>query len=138
VRLILGLPPAPFFRFPDLRQSPDVVTYLGERNVAVFSADVDSLDFKLKNPEQMIESVMTQLHAHGKGIVLLHDFQRVTAQALPELLQRLVADRYKVVHMIAKQPVTTLARYDAVVMKELKPQTVASRPTSSVAHASQR
>jgi peptidoglycan-N-acetylglucosamine deacetylase len=132
VRMVLGAPAAPFFRFPDLRQAPQMVTYLGERNIAVFSTDMDSLDFRLKNPEQVIRSVMTQLQHQGKGIVLLHDFQHATAQALPELLKRLAADRYRIVHVVPKEPVTTLARYDEIVAKELKLATVAGRPTSSM------
>ena len=34
VHLMAGVPIAPFFRFPDLRQPPEMVTYLGERNIA--------------------------------------------------------------------------------------------------------
>ena len=38
--------PAPFFRFPALQHPPEMVTYLGERNIAIFSCDLDSFDFK--------------------------------------------------------------------------------------------
>src|SRR5215471_3744869 len=37
---------APFFRFPDLRHPPEMLTYLGQRNIASFSTDIDSFDFK--------------------------------------------------------------------------------------------
>ena len=79
-------PPAPFFRFPTLAHPPEMVTYLGERNIAMFSTDFDSFDFKLKKPDLVIKSVMDKLQKHGKGIVLMHDFQHVTAEAMPELL----------------------------------------------------
>ena len=36
---------APFFRFPALRHPPEMVTYLGTRNIAIFSTDMDSFDF---------------------------------------------------------------------------------------------
>src|SRR6476620_10631286 len=39
---------ASFFRFPRLRHPSEMVTYLGERNLAVFSTDMDSFDFKLR------------------------------------------------------------------------------------------
>ena len=52
VRLAVGGPTAPFFRFPALKHPPEVVTYLGERNVAIFSTDLDSFDFKVRKPEQ--------------------------------------------------------------------------------------
>ena len=37
VKMALGAPGAPFFRFPALKHPPDLVTYLGERNIAIFS-----------------------------------------------------------------------------------------------------
>ena len=37
---------------------------------------MDSFDFKMRKPEQVIKAVMTKLQKHGKGIVLMHDFQQ--------------------------------------------------------------
>jgi peptidoglycan/xylan/chitin deacetylase (PgdA/CDA1 family) len=71
---------APFFRFPDLQHSPRSLEYLAHRNIAVFSTDIDSRDFAMHKPEQVIDSVMSQLEKRGKGIVLLHDFHRNTAE----------------------------------------------------------
>jgi peptidoglycan/xylan/chitin deacetylase (PgdA/CDA1 family) len=79
---------APFFRFPDLQHPPQLMSYLAERNIAVFSTDIDSRDFKLHKPEEVIKSVMSQLEKHGKGIILMHDFHRNTAEALPELIRQ--------------------------------------------------
>ncbi len=132
VRLALGVAPAPFFRFPSLVHPPEMVTYLGERNIGIFSTDMDSFDFKLKKPAQVIGSVMDKLKKHGKGIVLMHDFQHVTAEAMPELLNQLKAGGYKIVHLKAKDPAQTLAEYDALILKEQKLPTVSSRPTASV------
>jgi hypothetical protein len=39
-----GAPIAPFFRFPDLRHPPEMLTYLGQRNIASFSTDIDSFE----------------------------------------------------------------------------------------------
>jgi len=125
-------PTAPFFRFPFLRHPPELVTYLGQRNVAIFSTDMDSFDFTMRKPEQVIQSVMNKLQKHGKGIILMHDFQHATADAVPELLNQLKANGYKVVHMVAKTPLQPLPQYDEMVMKENKLPTVSSRPTSSV------
>jgi peptidoglycan/xylan/chitin deacetylase (PgdA/CDA1 family) len=132
VHMAVGGPIAPFFRFPDLRHPPEMVTYLGQRNIAIFSCDFDSFDFKLRKPEQVIKSVMTKLEKHGKGIILMHDFQHATAEALPELLAQLKANGYKVVHMVPKAPLQTLAEYDELMKKENKLPTVSDRPTSSV------
>ena len=132
VALTAGRPIAPFFRFPGLSQTPQLTAYLGERNVGIFSIDVDSFDFKLKNPEKVITSVMTKLDKRGQGIVLMHDFQQSTAVALPTLLLQLKAKGFKIVHMKAKDAVTTLPQYDAAMLKAQAGQTADARPTASV------
>ena len=132
VRAALGGPIAPFFRFPALQHPPEMVTYLGERNVAILSADFDSFDFKMHKPEQVTKSVMDKLAKHGKGIILMHDFQKATAQALPQILAKLKAGGYKVVHMVPKDALRTLPQYDEAALKEQKLPTLDQRPTSSV------
>jgi len=123
----------PFFRFPALRHPPEMVTYLGERNIAIFSTDLDSFDFKIRKPEQIIKSIMTKLNKHGKGIVLMHDFQQGTAHAAPQLLAELKAGGYKIVHMRASNTITTLPQYDEELAKDTsRLPTVSTRPTSSV------
>jgi peptidoglycan/xylan/chitin deacetylase (PgdA/CDA1 family) len=127
-----GTSPAPFFRFPALQHPPEMVTYLGTRNIAIFSCDLDSFDFKARNAQQVIDVTMKKLDKLGKGIILMHDFHKHTAEALPELLHRLKAGGYKVVRMIAKAPVQTLPQYDEELLKEAKLPTVSDRPVSSV------
>jgi len=133
VRMAVGGPVAPFFRFPDLQMPADLMTYLGTRNIATFSADIDTFDFKLRKPEDVVKSAMTRLAKNGKGMLLMHDFQHATADAIPELLRQLKAAGYKVVHMVAKQPVTTLSKYDDMVRAQDKYSTSNNtRPESSV------
>jgi peptidoglycan/xylan/chitin deacetylase (PgdA/CDA1 family) len=127
-----GVSPSPFFRFPALQHPPEMVTYLGERNIAMFSCDLDSFDFKASKAQQVIDVTMKKLDKLGKGIILMHDFHKHTAEALPELLKRLKAGGYKVVAMKAKAPVQTLPQYDDEVLKDAKLPTVSSRPVSSV------
>ena len=127
-----GVSPAPFFRFPALQHPPEMVTYLGKRNIAIFSCDLDSFDFKARNAQAVIDVTMKKLDKLGKGIILLHDFHKHTAEALPELLKRLKAGGYKVVAMRAKAPVQTLTQYDEELLKDAKLPTVSSRPVSSV------
>jgi hypothetical protein len=109
-----------------------MVTCLSTRDIAMFSCDLDSSDFKASTPEQVIETVMTKVNKLGKGIILMHDFQKHTAEALPRLLARLKAGGFKVVQMKAKAPVQTLAQYDAEVVKDAKLPTISARPVSSV------
>lgn len=132
VRAGAGQPTAPFFRFPALRHPPEVVTYLGERNVAIFSTDMDSFDFTARKPEQVVNKIMTKLEKHGKGIVLMHDFQKNTAEAVADLLKQLKDKGYKIVHMKARDPIKTLPEYDEMLVKEQKIPTVSQRPTTSV------
>jgi peptidoglycan/xylan/chitin deacetylase (PgdA/CDA1 family) len=127
-----GVSPAPFFRFPALQHPPEMVTYLGARNIAMFSCDLDSFDFKARNAQQVIDVTMKKLDKLGKGIILMHDFHKHTAEALPALLRKLKASGYKVVQMRAKAPVQTLAQYDEEVLKDAKLPTVSDRPVSSV------
>jgi peptidoglycan/xylan/chitin deacetylase (PgdA/CDA1 family) len=123
---------APFFRFPALQHPPQLISYLAERNIGVFSTDIDSRDFKLHKPEEVIKSVMSQLEKHGKGIILVHDFKHHTAEALPELLRQLKAGGYKVVHMVPKGEVTTVPKYDEMLAHEDKLSSNNTRPESSV------
>ena len=127
-----GVSPAAFFRFPALQHPPQMVTYLGTRNIGIFSCDLDSFDFKAKNAQQVIDVTFKKLDKLGKGIILLHDFHKHTAEALPELLHRLKAEGYKVVAMRAKAPVQSLPQYDEELAKDVKLPTVSQRPVSSV------
>jgi peptidoglycan/xylan/chitin deacetylase (PgdA/CDA1 family) len=127
-------PIAPFFRFPALQHPPELLSYLAERNIASFSADFDSLDFKIRKPEQVIHSVMTKLEKYGKGIILMHDFQKATAEAMPELLRQLKAGGYKVVHLVPHAPVTTIAKYDEMVVQQDKLSVNNTRAQGSVFH----
>lgn len=133
VKMALGQAPAPFFRFPQLQHNPAAMTYLGTRNVAMFSTDLDSFDFRSQNADQIVNTVMTKVDKLGKGIILMHDFQKLTGEALPTLLARLKAGGYKVVHMKAKTPFDTLPEYDAMMVRDTSrlPQ-VSSRPVSAV------
>jgi peptidoglycan/xylan/chitin deacetylase (PgdA/CDA1 family) len=123
---------SPFFRFPALQHPPEMVTYLGTRNIAIFSCDLDSFDFKARNAQQVIDVTFKKLDKLGKGIILMHDFHKHTAEALPALLRRLKTEGYKVVQMKAKTSVDTIASYDEELLKDVKLPTVSSRPVSSV------
>ena len=133
VSIALGNKPVdPFFRFPALRHPPEMVKYVGERNIGIFSTDMDSFDFKMRKPEQVVASVMKKLEKHGKGIILMHDFQQATAHAAPELLAKLKAGGYKVVQVVGKTPVEPIKEYTDAVLKEMGGGLETARPMSSV------
>jgi peptidoglycan/xylan/chitin deacetylase (PgdA/CDA1 family) len=125
---------SPFFRFPALEDTPETIAYVSKRNMAMFSTDFDSLDYKPQPAEHLIKSVMAKLEKAGKGIILMHDIHKTTAKAVPGLLAELKAKGFKIVHLKAKGAVQTLAEYDAMVDKDAKglPAAGAERPQNSV------
>src|SRR5580698_1023346 len=132
VKMALGAAPAPFFRFPELQHGPAAMAYLGTRNIAMFSCDIDSFDFRAKDSAQIVNTVMTKLDKAGKGIILMHDFQKHTGEALPELLHRMKAGGYRIVQMKAKMPLQTLVEYDDALVKDMKVPVTSLRPVNSV------
>ena len=133
VSVALGEKPiAPFFRFPALRHPPELLKYVGERNLGVFSTDLDSFDFKMRRSSQVIHSVMRKLEKRGKGIVLMHDFQRPTAEAVADLLKQLKEKGFKIVQVVGKTPVQPEKQYVAEVLKEIGGGLETARPMSAV------
>lgn len=133
VSIALGNKPVgPFFRFPALRNPPEMVKYLGERNVGIFSTDFDSFDFKMRRPEQVVKSVEAKLQKRGKGIILMHDFQHATSEALPAILKYLKDNGYKIVQIVGKTPIEPKKEYVEAVLKEMGGGLDEARPMSSV------
>ncbi len=123
-----GQPIAPFFRFPYLADTKSMLGYTQSRGMGVFSIEVDSQDWKTKNAASVHRDVLNQLAEQGKGIILFHDIQPATAQALPGLLDALKAKGYRVVHMKPKTMATTLPEFDAVARDvKARKQMIAAR-----------
>ncbi len=134
VKIALGKPGAPFFRYPYLQDSKETISYLGTRNIAVFSTDFDSFDFKIRSSKKLLSRIMRKLKTDKKGIMLLHDINKNTARTLPAILTRLQAGGYKIVHLRSKTPVETLPEYDAIAKKKVSGLSASAggRPMSSV------
>ena len=101
--------------------------------MGIFSIDVDSKDFRTRDPGSVHRRVMAGLAHAKKGIILFHDIQPSTARALPGLLADLKAKGYRVVHMVPKATVATVAEFDGQAEKELERRKVAavSRPLAN-------
>lgn len=108
---------APFFRFPGLNDSDELLTYLQARGIASFTVDVVSNDSFIGSPQRIAERTLRETTARRGGILLFHDLKRPTARALPAILAGLKARGFKVVHLRAKAPVVPLGTLDA----ELQP-----------------
>lgn len=120
-----GAPIAPLFRFPYLSSSRQAEAYLKNRNIAAVWVDVDSKDYLTRNPEVVKNRILAQLATSKKGIILMHDIHAWTAQMLPGLLAALHEKGFKVVHLVAKAPVATIASYDAAAEKAIASKTAA-------------
>ncbi len=95
----------PFFRFPYGETSAELSKFLKDRDVGEFFWSVDSNDWRSSNtPSSIIRNVMNDLNARGRGVLLFHDIQRRTAEALPTLLRELYFNGYQVVLMKSSDP----------------------------------
>jgi peptidoglycan/xylan/chitin deacetylase (PgdA/CDA1 family) len=95
---------APFFRAPELDLSPQLEKHIISRGLMIWSIDVDSFDWNGVTEEQLVEDTIKSLEKAGKGIVLMHDIQPVTARALPLFLEELKSHNFKVVHVVPGAP----------------------------------
>jgi len=126
VQQALEKPVAPFFRFPYLSDPKSMLLHAQGRGVAIFSIDIDSKDFRTRDPATVHHRVIADLARARKGIILFHDIQPSTARALPGLLAELKARGYRVVHLRPKAAIETVAEYDAIAQQELARRRVAS------------
>jgi peptidoglycan/xylan/chitin deacetylase (PgdA/CDA1 family) len=123
VRHAVGAPIAPFFRFPYLVQDEAMLAHLARRNVAAFSIDIDPFDYRTRDSATVVRDVVRKTVAARKGIILMHDVQPSTAGALKTVLDELQARGFRVVHLVPKESVETVAAYDAFVARPMNDQT---------------
>lgn len=98
----LGRPDAlaPFFRAPDLEMSKQSERYVLSKGIMIWSGDVDPEDWAEPTEEELVSKAIAGLEKQGKGILLLHDNQPVTARAIRQLLSELKARKFKIVHVV--------------------------------------
>ena len=92
---------APFFRIPGLARNDAIEKELADRSLVVFSSDTVADDWHRRiRSVDIARLALSRLEARGKGILLLHDIHHVTVAALPELLSKLKAAGFRVVHIV--------------------------------------
>ncbi|MGK5081877.1 polysaccharide deacetylase family protein [Bdellovibrionota bacterium FG-1] len=79
----------PFFRFPFGGKSHALVDYLKTQNITNFLWNMDSSDWKLRNPVELYQNVLHELNREKGGIILFHDIQEQTTIVLPKFLDEL-------------------------------------------------
>ncbi|UGQ48790.1 polysaccharide deacetylase family protein [Massilia endophytica] len=97
---VFGQAPAAY-RFPFLDETPAILAALKERNVTVASIDVGIDDYAPNDMRTatLVERLVERLNRSGSGIILMHDANQPTADALPALLKAIQENGYKVVHL---------------------------------------
>ena len=91
---------APFFRFPGLNDDPALIKWLGERQVAVVSADLGTDDWRGIGPGAIEWRTLRYVAHTGGGIIVMHDSKPATAAALSDLVTELEARGYSFVQLV--------------------------------------
>ncbi|WP_420559948.1 polysaccharide deacetylase family protein [Tepidicaulis sp.] len=100
---------APFFRFPGLNDSARLKSWLAAQDIAVFSCDFGSDDWRRISAWSVYKRTMRNASYVGRGIVIMHDTKARTATALPMILDELVKRGFTAAHMRPKKSSETLA-----------------------------
>jgi peptidoglycan/xylan/chitin deacetylase (PgdA/CDA1 family) len=92
---------SPFFRVPGLERSDMIESEAAARGLIVFSTDTLADDWHRNITPALITSLaISRLKGLGKGILLLHDIHPKTVAALPNLLQQLKDNGFRIVNVV--------------------------------------
>ena len=86
---------APLFRFPYGARNAEGLQLLGETGLKSIMWNIDSLDWADPVPESIVQRVLGQVQKEQRGIILFHDIHDRAVKALPQILDRLMADGYQ-------------------------------------------
>ncbi len=92
---------APFFRIPGFGRNNAIESFLAEKKLITWSADIDTDDWwRGTSAKAVVKRAMRRLNEKGRGIILMHDIHPATVMALPELLKQLKTNGYHVVQVV--------------------------------------
>jgi len=97
---VFGRAPAAY-RFPFLEETAPILAALKERDVTVASVDLGIDDWAPNDMrvETLVGRLVDRLKQAGGGMILMHDANKATADALPVLLKAIRDNGYKVVSL---------------------------------------
>ncbi len=130
-----GTPVAPLFRFPYLNSTRQTEAYLKSRNIGAIWIDIDSMDYRTRSAKVVENNILAQLAKQKKGIILMHDIHAWTAAQVPDLLKELHDRGYKIVHLVPKGQIETIASYDAAAEKALAAKAAAKAANPMVSRS---
>lgn len=87
-----------FFRFPYGSATTRLRQYLKREGLASFFWNLDSLDWKHRDPTRIHNEIVQQVNQKRRGIMLFHDIVGATPAAVETLLLELTRKGYKIVH----------------------------------------
>jgi peptidoglycan/xylan/chitin deacetylase (PgdA/CDA1 family) len=91
----------PFFRFPyGAKTAPEQTFVQRHGNTTVFW-NMDSQDWKIRDPHRLFLNVLAELDRAQHGIILFHDIHEQTVIVLPHVLAELRARHMKTVVFVA-------------------------------------
>ena len=85
-----------FFRFPYGSRSSKLMEYVGSRRWTSFLWNVDTLDWKIRDPELLLKKVIADLAIAKRGVILFHDIQPQTIAIMPNLLYQMKLREYRI------------------------------------------
>ncbi len=80
---------APFFRFPYGGKNSTLQAYAKSQDLTTFFWNIDTLDWKYKDPKVLIAYIKKLIDQEKGGILLMHDIQEQTTIVLPQVLDYL-------------------------------------------------
>jgi peptidoglycan/xylan/chitin deacetylase (PgdA/CDA1 family)/uncharacterized caspase-like protein len=90
-----GRQPSSLFRFPYGARTEGSLSTVEGLKLRSMMWNVDSMDWADPVPKSIAERVLSEVDRAGRGVILFHDIQGRTVQALPLVLDQLVADGYR-------------------------------------------
>ena len=86
---------APLFRFPYGARNAEGLQLLNEAGLKSIMWNIDSMDWADPVPESIVQRVVEQVQKEQRGIILFHDIHDRAVKALPQILDKLIADGYQ-------------------------------------------
>lgn len=74
------------FRFPFGLATPSLHDFVAEHGMRTMDWTLDSLDWKIRDPNELREHLVGEMLKRDRGVVILHDTLEQTALALPGIL----------------------------------------------------
>ncbi len=131
-------PVAPFFRIA-ASPAPDVLAYLRDRGVSLWSYDIASGDNEPGiTSGQFFNSTLAKIREAGKGVIQFHDGRKVTVDTLDDILSVARQNGFKVVQPVPSTRFTPKEEYLAGFVQPAPKEPRPSRVSQSLVEAAKQ